>query len=173
MLDRKFVADNVELVETNCRNRGVDADVRGLVAIEQQRRKKQAEAEELNRQANEISKSIGKAKDAEEREARKNEGRRLREEKDAAQGDVQQLQEEIDEILGRIPNLSHPDAPVGADDKANLELRRGLTELPAFDFRPRDHVEIGELLDLFDFGVLLHDSSPGGETCPLIILFNS
>ena len=151
MLDRKFIVENVELVDANCRNRGVDVDVHAMVAMEQKRRTQQAEAEELNRQANEVSKSIGKAKDAEQREARKDEGRRLREQKDAVQIEVQRLQDEIDQILTRIPNLSHPEAPVGGDDKANLELRKGSAEIPEFDFRPRDHVEIGELLDLFDF----------------------
>ncbi len=52
---------------------------------------------------------------------------------------------------GTIPNLSHPDAPVGADDQANLELFRGKTPLPKFDFKPLDHVELAEKLDLIDF----------------------
>ena len=50
-----------------------------------------------------------------------------------------------------IPNLSHPAAPVGVDDKANLELFRGKTPLPQFDFKPLDHVELAEKLDLIDF----------------------
>ncbi|HEV3023995.1 MAG TPA: serine--tRNA ligase, partial [Pirellulales bacterium] len=50
-----------------------------------------------------------------------------------------------------IPNLSHPDAPLGADDQANLEIRKGKTLPPAFDFKPLDHVELGERLGLFDF----------------------
>src|SRR5208283_1508590 len=51
----------------------------------------------------------------------------------------------------QIPNLSHPDAPIGVDDKANLELFRGKTPLPSFSFKPLDHVELAEKLDLVDF----------------------
>jgi seryl-tRNA synthetase len=47
--------------------------------------------------------------------------------------------------------MSHPDAPIGVDDKANLEVRRGETPTPDFDFPTRDHVELGEALDMIDF----------------------
>ena len=71
MLDRKFTVENAELVKQNCRNRGVDADVDRFVELEYARKAKQTEVDELNRQANAVSKSIGKAKDAQQREARK------------------------------------------------------------------------------------------------------
>ncbi len=151
MLDRKFILENVEFVEENCAQRGVDADVRQLVALEKERREKQTAAEAINRRANETSKAIGKAKDEEAREACKEEGRALRQQKDSLQGEVQQLEERICEIQGGIPNLSHPDAPVGSDEGANRELRAGKTPIKTFDFQPLDHVQLGEKLDLFDF----------------------
>jgi seryl-tRNA synthetase len=150
MLDRRFVADNIDLVEENCRRRGSQADVRAFAELETRRRAKQTEIEELNRQANEVSKSIGKAKDAAEREARKDEGRALREKTGAAQVDLENLSAEADAILKSIPNLSHPAAPLGSDDQANLEIRRGKTEPPKFNFKPLDHVTLGESLGLLD-----------------------
>ena len=122
-----------------------------MVELEQKRRDKLAEVQELNQQANQVSKSIGKAKDDEEREARKEEGRKLRAQKDAAQAEHDQLEAEIVVIQATIPNLSHPDAPVGEDDKSNLEVRRGKHEPPKFDFQPLDHVQLGEKHDLIDF----------------------
>jgi len=151
MLDRKFVAENVELVETNCRNRGVEVDVRRLVEIEEIRRQKQTETEELNRLANQASKQIGKAADGDQREALKEEARQLREKKDAAAAEVDRLAAESDDLLRLIPNLSHAAAPIGVDDKANLELRKGKVVIPSFEFPVLDHVELGEKLDLFDF----------------------
>ena len=50
-----------------------------------------------------------------------------------------------------IPNQSHPAAPIGKDDKANLELRRGKHSPQKFDFQPLDHLELGTKLDLIDF----------------------
>ena len=151
MLDRKLIVDNLQLVKQNCENRGARADVDHLVELETTRRDKGQEVQELNRRANEVSKSIGTAKDAAEREARKQQGRQLRQQKDAAQQQHDQLEQQILEIQRTIPNLSHPDAPVGVDDKANSELRRGAHGIPQFDFAPQDHVALGEQLDLIDF----------------------
>ena len=151
MLDRKYIIENVELVKQNCTNRGADADIDRLVQWETNRRKILQEVQELNRRANEVSKSIGKAKSAEQREARKEEGRRLREQKDVAQQMHDQMELEILSVQSSIPNMSHPAAPIGGDDKANLDLRHGKHKPPEFDFPPRDHVELGERLDLVDF----------------------
>jgi seryl-tRNA synthetase len=150
MLDRKFILENVELIQRNCRNRGVRADVEQLVQKELERRDKLQLVQELNRQANEVSGKIGKARDAAERDAFKEEGRRLREEKSSAQEAHDRLEVEIHALQVLIPNLSHPDAPVGEDDKSNLEVHHGKTPVPQFSFPPRDHVAIGESLDLID-----------------------
>lgn len=150
MLDRKFIIENVELIQRNCRNRGVRADVEQLVQKELERRDKLQLVQELNRQANEVSGKIGKARDAAERDAFKEEGRRLREEKSSAQEAHDRLEVEIHTLQVLIPNLSHPDAPVGEDDKSNLEVHHGKTPVPQFSFPPRDHVAIGESLDLID-----------------------
>ncbi|HET6881552.1 MAG TPA: serine--tRNA ligase [Pirellulales bacterium] len=151
MLDRKFIVDNAEAVKENCQRRGVKADVDRLVGLDAQRRDKQGEVDELNRRANEVSKSIGKAKDPAEREARKNEGRELRETTAAVQTALDAIVAELDVLQRGIPNMSHPQAPVGFGDEASVELKRGKTPLPKFDFRPLDHVELGERLGLMDF----------------------
>lgn len=151
MLDRKFIAENADAIRQNCANRGMTADVDRFVELDKLCHDMLQNVQDLNRQANEVSKSIGKSKDAEEREARKEEGRKLRAQKDAAQTEHDQLHEELVAIQRSIPNMAHPDAPIGIDDKANLELSRGQTEPRKFDFQPLDHVDIGQKLDLFDF----------------------
>ena len=151
MLDRKYVLDSAELVKQNCARRGARADIDRFVALEAERKTKLGEVEQLNRQANEVSKSIGKAKDAEEREARKAEGRRLREQTTAVEAELQKVAEEADAILRAIPNMTHPDAPVGDSEEANRELRRGKHQPRTFEFKPLDHVELAEKRDLIDF----------------------
>ncbi len=151
MLDRKFVLDHLDAVRDNCRHRGVRVELDRLVELEGVRRAKLIEVQELNRQANEVSKSIGQAKEADERERRKDEGRRLREAKDRAQTEHDEVDAAALAILKTIPNMAHPGAPIGADDQANLEVRHGKTPLPEFDFKPLDHVELGKRLDLIDF----------------------
>lgn len=150
MLDRKFIVDHADLVAENCRRRHSTADVGKFVALDASRREKQSQVDELNRQANEVSKSIGKASDDAEREARKQAGRDLRDRCSAAQVELDALLAEMDVLQRSIPNMSHPLAPVGDNDGANLEIKKGKTPIPTFAFPPLDHVALGENLDLID-----------------------
>lgn len=148
MLDRRFVIENAELVKENCARRGVAVDVDRVVALDARRKARQSELDALNRRANELARAIGKTSDPAEREARKDEGRRLREQAAAAEAELQRIESEMDQLLRAIPNLTHPQAPAGTQP---VELRRGQTPIPQFDFPPRDHVQLAELLDLVDF----------------------
>jgi seryl-tRNA synthetase len=150
MLDRKFVLENAELVKTNCQQRGAHADIDRFVELEKARKAKLSLAEELNRQANATSSQMGSAS-PEQRALLKDEGRRLREQKDAVQAEHDALDKEILQILSRAPNMTHPAAPVGRDDQANLEIARGKTAIPKFDFQPKDHLQLGKLHDMIDF----------------------
>jgi len=150
VLDRRYVAENVDAVAENCRLRGSTADVARFADLDRLRRQLQADIDRLNHEAGQISKSIGKAADTAEREARKADGRRLREEVAALEGRQAEIVAESDVILRAIPNLTHPDAPVGGEDAA-VEIRRGRTPVAGFEFQPLDHVELGARLGLFDF----------------------
>jgi seryl-tRNA synthetase len=150
MLDKRFILENPELVQENCNRRGVKADVVRFVELENQRRKLQAETEELSRQANVVSKSIGQAKTDEEREARKDDGRRIRELKEEIAQHMDRLAAEASAIHNSMPNLTHPEAPVGGED-ASKELCRGNADVRPFGFPVLDHVQIAEQHDLIDF----------------------
>lgn len=150
MLDRRFVADNVDLVTTNCRARGSSADVARFAELDRLRRQFQADIDRLNQEAGQISRSIAQAADAAEREARKDRGRRLREEVSAFETKLGEIVAESDAILRAIPNLTHPAAPIGGEDAA-VEIRLGRTPVADFEFKPLDHVELGSRLKLFDF----------------------
>ncbi len=150
MLDKRFILENSELVQVNCTNRGVKADVARFVELENQSRQLQQDVEELSRQANVVSKSIGKAKDEAEREQRKDEGRRLREQKDAQQAEMDRIAAEAGAIYRSMPNLTHGDVPVG-DEACCVELRRGKSQVRKFGFPVLDHVELAQQHDLVDF----------------------
>ncbi len=63
---------------------------------------------------------------------------------------VNGMNNQITELLMSIPNMVHPEAPVGADEDENVEIKVW-GEKPEFDFEPRAHYEIGEIIDGFDF----------------------
>lgn len=151
MLDRKFILDNLEAVKENCRNRNVVADVDRFAQLELTRRERQKEVERLNQEANAVSKSIGKSSDAAEKAQRMEQGRQLREQTNVLRTELDTIETELDEIQRSIPNMAHPDAPIGDDDTSNLERALGKTPIRQFDFEPLDHVQLGEKLDLIDF----------------------
>ncbi|MEM7558443.1 MAG: serine--tRNA ligase, partial [Planctomycetota bacterium] len=151
MLDRKHILENIDAVKKNCELRGTKVDIDRLCELEHSRKAKMNEAQELNRKANEVSKQIGKAASPEEREGLKNKGRELREQKDAAQAEHDNLDAEVAELQAFIPNLTHPDAPIGDDDTANKELSFGKAAVPQFDFTAKDHLELGKQHDMIDF----------------------
>ncbi|MDD3468450.1 MAG: serine--tRNA ligase [Thermoguttaceae bacterium] len=148
MLDRKWVVANVEIVKQNNQNRGVKADVDRVVELEEQRKQTQIELDQLNCQANEVAKTIGKAKDSTERDARKEEGRALRAQADEVQKRMDEINAEQDRLLREIPNLTHPSAPIGMEP---TEVAFGKTPIRKLDFKPLDHVELAAKHDLIDF----------------------
>ncbi|MDG1874990.1 MAG: serine--tRNA ligase [Mariniblastus sp.] len=151
MLDRKYILANGDAVKQNCANRNVTVDVDRFIELESARKQKLQEVQELNTASNERSKLIGKAQDEAERESLKDEARALRDKKDAAQGEHDRMDDEARQIQLFIPNMAHPDCPVGVDDKSNLELARGKHEPRGFNFKPLDHLELGEKHDWIDF----------------------
>jgi seryl-tRNA synthetase len=149
MLDLQFVCENQALVEENCRNRGVRVDVSRVVELARQRSQLIVEGDKHRHEQKEIAAQIPKIADKEERQALVDKGKQLKTlvaENDTA---LKALESQLRELEMQIPNLTHPDAPVGTGDQANLMIRTW-GEKRAFEFKPRDHVELMERLDLVD-----------------------
>ncbi len=154
MLDLKFVVANHETVKQNCRDRNapedVISDVDLVVSLESERRGLLREVEEIRRRQNEVAQATGRERDPERRTALVEEGKRLKSTVGDGEERLRRLEAEVHQRLRRIPNLTHPDAPVGRSEDDSRELRKVGTPR-TFDFTPRDHVEIGKSLDLIDF----------------------
>jgi seryl-tRNA synthetase len=151
MLDPKLLRADLDGVAARLARRGFQLDGPRLTELEARRKTLQVEAQELQNERNTKSKSIGKAKAAGEDiqpllDAVADLGDRLKAAEDAL-GEVQQA---INEIALGIPNLPHDSVPDGKDEDDNREERRW-GEPPAFDFDPKDHVDLGAALGLLDF----------------------
>jgi seryl-tRNA synthetase len=154
MLDLKYVLANAEAVKQNCRNRNVPLDVieeiDRVIAIEGDRRSLQQTVEDVRRRQNEVAQATGKEKDPARRAELVAEGKQLKAELGDSEERLKTLELEVKRRLGRVPNLTHPDAPIGATEDLSLELRKvGTTR--TFDFPIKDHVVLGKELDLIDF----------------------
>jgi seryl-tRNA synthetase len=78
------------------------------------------------------------------------EGKNLKNEIAAAEARLAEIEKELESEARKIPNMAHPDAPVGKEDKDNLEVKR-VGEPAKFSFEPKDHVRLGQDLDIIDF----------------------
>ena len=125
-------------------------DVDRVVELEGERRGLLQTVEEIRRRQNEIAQATGRERDPEKRAAFIDEGKRLKSSVADEEERLRRLEAEVTQRLRRIPNLTHPDAPIGLTEDESRELRKVGTPRE-FDFKPRDHVELGKALDLIDF----------------------
>ena len=150
MLDLRYIRENANTVAENCKNRGVRADVGLVVEIADRRSELIQELNGLKQRQNEMAKSVGKERDPEARERLIAESRGMKELVPEKEAELTVLEERLREEMLKIPNMTHPDSPIGRDDTENVEIRR-VGEVPEFPFEPKDHVEIGESLGIIDF----------------------
>ena len=135
-------------------------DEASFSALESERKTIQTRTEELQAQRNSASKQIGQRKaKGESADDLMAQVASIKDELDASATRLDVIQHEMATLLLAVPNLPHESVPVGADEHANVEVRRwsphGLAPR-AFDFPVRDHVELGEPLGLdFETGVKL------------------
>ena len=134
-------------------------DVARFSALEAERKRVQTRVEELQSVRNALSKRIGQLKSkGEDATAPMAEVTEIAAGLGEGAAALERLQAELSTMLMGLPNLPHDSVPVGADESANVELRRWGTP-PAFDFTPKDHVDLGVPLGMdFDLGAKLSGS---------------
>ena len=150
MLDLKYVRENAEAVAENCKNRGVVADVALVVGLADQRSELMQELNELRQRQNQLAKAVGGERDPERRENLIADSRATKGLIPEKEAELSAVEGRLEEEMLKIPNMTHPDVPIGKDDIENVEIRR-TGEIPDFGFEPKDHVELGELLGIVDF----------------------
>ena len=148
MLDLQFVVENREAVEANCRNRGVPLDLSKLLDLAGQRRTLIMQGDDLRREQKEVSAQIPKAPAA-DKPTLVARGKELRELVQKAEADLVTVEEQLRLEQMQIPNMTHPDAPVGKLETESVTAREWGTKRQ-FDFKPKDHVELMASLDMVD-----------------------
>lgn len=148
MLDLQYICDNADEVKKNCEARGVTVDIDSVVRLRDERNKLIGAGDELRRQQKEASAKIPKAS-AEERPSLIAQGKQLRTEISEVEAKQKEIEAALKDQHSLIPNMTHPDVPVGGEDDA-AEVRLS-GQKPEFDFEPLDHVDLAAKHDLIDF----------------------
>ncbi|MCC7325830.1 MAG: serine--tRNA ligase [Burkholderiales bacterium] len=151
MHDINFFRSDLAGAAAALERRGVRLDSAAFAALESTRRDIQVRTQDLQARRNAASKEIGIAKgkgvDAAPLLA---EVAGLGDEVKRLEGELERVQRQLKDFLLDLPNFTHASTPAGKTSDDNVEQRRWGT-LPEFDFKPKDHTDVGEALGLLDF----------------------
>ncbi|HTX87294.1 MAG TPA: hypothetical protein VMC41_04500, partial [Candidatus Nanoarchaeia archaeon] len=161
MLDIKFIRENREKVEAAIKNKKSHANLAKLFELDEKRRELLGQIDANRAKRNELAEAGKKSSFApkngatEGREggrptAEKIEmGKRLKEEIAVQEKELAIVEEEYQKNLYLIPNIPADDTPIGPDESGNVVLRK-VGEPPVFDFKAKDHMELGTALGIID-----------------------
>jgi seryl-tRNA synthetase len=153
MLDLNYVRGNLEQVRGALEaRRSPTAALDDFARLDAERRRVIAESDALNARRNAASREIGdlmKSGRKDEAESRRRAVGELKEEIAGLDRQRDEAEASMRELLSTLPNLPHESVPVGADESANVEVRRW-GRPPEFDFEPKDHVDLGTQLGIVD-----------------------
>ncbi len=150
MLDIKFIKEHLEAVKKNIVDRNMVADADLVVKLYDEKTALQQKLDSLRQQRNENAAKMKGKLEQDVRTALIAEGKKLKEDIAALEKDYEEAEKAFKVAMMDIPNMAHPDAPIGKEDKENLEVKKW-GNIPQFNFQPKDHVELCEALDLVDF----------------------
>lgn len=150
MLDIKFIRQNSEKFDEAMKARGASFKADDIIILDEKKREKQTQIQELQALRNDYAKKIAVLKkNGENIDEILQKSKENNENLMALESDFT-LDEKLNEILARIPNIPDDSVPVGKDENDNIEIEKW-GELRKFAFTPKQHFEIGEGLDMLDF----------------------
>ncbi len=151
MFDLKWIRENAEAFDRALIDRGLGPASDAILQLDARRRAAQTACQELQTKRNELSRQVGEAKrKGGDADAPMAEVVRLKGELETHEAEERKLAEELDALLAMLPNIPAADVPVGRDETENKEIRRH-GEPRNFDFKPKEHWQLGEALGLIDF----------------------
>jgi len=148
MIDIKQIREAPERFKEAGRAKHFDVDIDRLLEIDSALRSAKNELQEISTSKNRIGKSIPKLS-GDEKQAALSELAALKQREAEHDEQAKSLQPEFDELMSQVAQPADEDVPLGKDDTENAELRKE-GEVRQFDFEPKDHVQLGQVLDIID-----------------------
>lgn len=148
MIDLKKLRENRAEYEAGFKKKHAKVDIDKLLKLDEKHRELIQETEAMRAKKNEVSKEIPKLA-AKERDAKIKEMKDLGARLEKAEAELNKFSIQLKELLVAVPNPPHSSVPEGEDETKNAVVRK-VGKLPKFDFEPKDHIALGEVLDLID-----------------------
>ena len=151
MIDLKFIRENPELVKEGILAKGEMGNVDHVLKLDKERRKIIQKVEQLKKQRNKNSQQVAHLKkEGKEFSEIIESTRQISDEIKQLDEHLKKVEKDLFDQLSRIPNMPHKTTPRGKDARENVEVNRW-GKIPKFDFKPLNHLELGERLDILDF----------------------
>lgn len=146
MIDINLLREKPEVIKKLLVDRNKDVEILNKVLeSDKSYRSVLIEVENLRAQQNEITKNIkGKPTDEQIKNALS-----IKEKLKSLETNLKEKETEVNSFLEQIPNIVAEDVPIGKDDNDNVVFKT-VGEKPVFDFEPKDHIDLGEALDIID-----------------------
>ena len=148
MLDVRAIREDPDRFRKGLARRELADAVDRILELDERRRRLTVSVEELRAGQKRTGRSIGGAR-GDEKQRLIAEAAKVSAELQELEPQLEQVEAELSDVLARTPNVPHESAPDGFTDEDAVEVRRR-GEPPTFDFEPRDHGELGELLGMLD-----------------------
>ena len=150
MIDYRELKTRRDEIAKNIADRNMKVDVDEAIALQDKRSELMKAAEELRAARNVNAQKMKGKMDNDARQALIAEGREIKDRIAEVESELEVVDKDFNTIVRQIPNYAHPKAPVGKEDKDNTAIKY-VGKPPVFGFKPLDHVQLGEKLDLIDF----------------------
>ncbi|KAJ4843537.1 Serine--tRNA ligase, chloroplastic/mitochondrial [Turnera subulata] len=148
-IDFKWIRDNKDAVAVNIKNRNSVANLEAVLELYDKMLAVQKEVERLRGERNSVANKMKGKLEPLERQKLIEEGKNLKEGLVTLEEDLLRLTDELQAEAQCIPNMTHPDVPIGAEDSSIVRKMVGSPR--EFSFPIKDHLQLGKDLDLFDF----------------------
>ena len=150
MLDPKLIKEKPQIIRDMLKARSVDFDLDALIEFDQKRREFIIKTDELRKKKNQVSLEISQKKKAgEDTSSILDDMKNVSVELSKLESEQETIESKYSRLALTIPNLVHESVPVGVDESANKEIRKW-GNIPNFNFKINDHIDISENLDLVD-----------------------
>ena len=149
MHDLNFIRENPSSFDESLKKRFLEPQSSIILDLDLKKRQLLTKSQDLRSERKNLSSSFSKLSDT-EKTSLQEKVQNIKSKIDSLEDELAIIEKNLSEILSSLPNLPHEDVPIGKDENSNTIIKT-VGDKPKFDFKPKQHFELGENLEMLDF----------------------